>query len=187
MQKIQSFDWLHFKFKVQIQIFKLKTNLCLICRVLLQNVFLKLINHFCFLCFHSRWRFFWFHKDREITKNLFTLAENNFGERKLRCTRLNFKRVDLCIERRLLFILDVIYPWTRSESVVNLSTLHRTVFKWLLRSQDHSNHKRKLATTFSQPEAKPKWTPLLISMVNLICCLNQHHYFACFGANEKTD
>ena len=32
--------------------------------------------------FHSRWRFFWFHKDREITKTLFTLAESNFGEKK---------------------------------------------------------------------------------------------------------
>ena len=43
----------------------------------------KTHQHFCFLCFHSRWRFFWFHKDRKNTKNLFTLAENNFGERKL--------------------------------------------------------------------------------------------------------
>ena len=51
----------------------------------------KIYQHFCFLCFHSRWRFFWFHKDREITKNLFTLAESNFSERKLSCTRLNLK------------------------------------------------------------------------------------------------
>ena len=50
-------------------------------------------QHFCFLCFHSRWRFFWFHKDREITKNLFTLAENNFGERKPSCTCLNFGEI----------------------------------------------------------------------------------------------
>ena len=50
----------------------------------------KTHKHFCFLCFHSRWRFFWFHKDRENTKHLFTLAENNFGDRKLSCTRLNF-------------------------------------------------------------------------------------------------
>ena len=49
----------------------------------------KTHQHFCFLCFHSRWRYFWFYKDREIKKNLFTLAENNFGERKLSCTRLN--------------------------------------------------------------------------------------------------
>ena len=41
---------------------------------------------FCFM-------FFWFHKDRKITKNLFTLAENNFGERKLSCTRLNFGEI----------------------------------------------------------------------------------------------
>ena len=154
MQKIQSFDWLHFKFKFQI--FKFKTNFC-VCRFLLQNVFLKLINifvffvfilvdafsgsietekiqkiflpwqkiisakenfralawtlaklylrervakrifkthkHFCFLCFHSCWRFFWFHKDRENTKDLFSLAEDNFGERKLLCTRLNFGKI----------------------------------------------------------------------------------------------
>ena len=63
--------------------------LCLICRFLLQNVF----QHFCFLCFHSRWRFFWFHKDREITKNIFTLAEGNFSEGKLSCTRLNFGEI----------------------------------------------------------------------------------------------
>ena len=50
-------------------------------------------QHFCFLCFHSRWRFFWFHKDREITKTLFTLAENNFGERKLSCAGLNFGEI----------------------------------------------------------------------------------------------
>ena len=48
---------------------------------------------FLLLYFHSRWRFFWFHKDREITKNLFTLAENNFGERKLSCTCLNFGEI----------------------------------------------------------------------------------------------
>ena len=36
---------------------------------------------------------FWFHKDREVTKNIFTLAENNFGERKLSCTRLNFGEI----------------------------------------------------------------------------------------------
>ena len=53
----------------------------------------KTYQHFCFLCFHSRWRFFWFHKDREITKNLFTLAESNFSERKLSCTRLNFGEI----------------------------------------------------------------------------------------------
>ena len=38
----------------------------------------KTHQYFCFLCFHSSWRFFWFHKDRENAKNLFTLAENNF-------------------------------------------------------------------------------------------------------------
>ena len=51
----------------------------------------KSYQHFCFLCFHSRWRFFWFHKDREITKNLLTLAESNFSERKLSWTRLDWR------------------------------------------------------------------------------------------------
>ena len=46
-QLSQSFDWLHFKFKFQIQIFKFKTNFC-VCQFLLQNVFLKLINVFVF-------------------------------------------------------------------------------------------------------------------------------------------
>ena len=58
MQTIQSFDWLHFKFKFQIQIF------------VAIRIF-KIHQHFCFLCFHSRWRFFWFQKDREITKKIF--------------------------------------------------------------------------------------------------------------------
>ena len=50
MQKIQSFDWLHFKFKLHIQIFKFKTKFC-VCQFLLQNIFLKLINIFVFLAF----------------------------------------------------------------------------------------------------------------------------------------
>ena len=53
----------------------------------------KTYQHFCFLCFRSRGRFFWFHRDREITKSLFTLAESNFSERKLSCTRLNFGEI----------------------------------------------------------------------------------------------
>ena len=88
MQKIQSFDWLHFRFKCQIQIFKFKTNFC----VSAKRIF-KIYQHFCFLCLHSRGRFFWFHKDREITKSLFTLAESNLSERKLSCTRLNFGEI----------------------------------------------------------------------------------------------
>ena len=48
MQKIQSFDWLHFKF--QIKILKFKTNFC-VCRFLSQKVFLKLINIFVFFVF----------------------------------------------------------------------------------------------------------------------------------------
>ena len=53
----------------------------------------KTYQHFCFRWFHSRGRFFWFHNDREITKSLFTLAESNFSERKLSCTRLNFGEI----------------------------------------------------------------------------------------------
>ena len=93
MQKIQSFDWLHFKFKFQIQIFKFKTNFVFNLPVFAGKRIFKTYQHFCFRCFHSRWHFFWFHKDREITKNIFTLAENNFGEGKLSCTRLNFGEI----------------------------------------------------------------------------------------------
>ena len=66
--------------QIQIQIFKFKINLC-VCRFLLQNVFLKLINVFVFFVSFSL-TLFWFHKDREITKNLFTLAESNLGGKK---------------------------------------------------------------------------------------------------------
>ena len=84
MQKIQSFDWLHFKF--QIQIFKFKTNFC-VCQFLLQNIFLKLINIFVFFVFILVDVFSGsIMTAREIIKTLFTLAENNFGERKLSCT-----------------------------------------------------------------------------------------------------
>ena len=71
--------------------FKFKTSFCL--PVFVAKRIFKTHQHFCFLCFHSRWRSFWFHKDREITKNLFTLAKNNFAERKLLCTRLNFGEI----------------------------------------------------------------------------------------------
>jgi len=53
----------------------------------------KTYQHFCFLCFCSRGRFFWFHKDREITKSLFTSAESNFNKKKLSCTHLNFGKI----------------------------------------------------------------------------------------------
>jgi len=82
MQKIQSSDWLHFKFKFS------NSKQTFVCRFLLQKVFLKLISIFVFFVFILVDTRFWFHKDREITKNLFTLAENNFGERKLLCTRI---------------------------------------------------------------------------------------------------
>ena len=56
----------------------------------------KSYQQFCFLCFHSRWRFFWFHKDREITKNLFTLADSNFGEKKTFLHSLELWRNFIC-------------------------------------------------------------------------------------------
>ena len=50
MLKIQSFDCSRFKFKLEIQNFKFKTNFC-VCRFLLQNVFLKPVNIFVFIDF----------------------------------------------------------------------------------------------------------------------------------------
>jgi len=72
--------------------FKFKTNFC-VCRFLLQNVFLKLINIFVFFVFILVDAFCGSIKDREITKNLFILAENNFGERKLSCSRWKFGEI----------------------------------------------------------------------------------------------
>ena len=80
MLKIQSFDWSHFKFNFQIQIFKFKTTFC-VCPFLLQNVFLKLINNFVFIVFILADAFSSSIKTGKSQKNLFTLAENNFGER----------------------------------------------------------------------------------------------------------
>ena len=53
MQKIQSFDCLHFKFKFQIHIFKFSDSkqTFVFAGFLLQNVFLKLINIFVFFVF----------------------------------------------------------------------------------------------------------------------------------------
>ena len=78
-------------------------SLC-VCRFLLQNIFFKLISIFVFFIFILVDAFgfpiFWFHEDREITKNLFTLAENNFGERKLSCIRLNFGEILFAVTKR---------------------------------------------------------------------------------------
>ena len=68
--------------------------LCLPVQFLLQNVFRKLINIFVFFLVDAfGFPVFWFQKDREITKNHFTIAENNFGERKLSCTPLTFGEI----------------------------------------------------------------------------------------------
>ena len=96
MQKIQSFDWLHFKFKFSI--FQIQNKLLCLSVFPAKRIF-KTHQHYCFLCFHSRWGLLWFHKDREITKNLFTLAENNFVERKLSCTRLNFGEIVFAVTK----------------------------------------------------------------------------------------
>ena len=100
MQKIQSFDCYlsnsNFKFKCsnskQTFVFNLP--------VFAAKRIFKTYERFYFLCFHSRGRFFWFHKDREITKSLFTLAESNFSERKLSCTRLNFGEISFAGTKR---------------------------------------------------------------------------------------
>ena len=77
----------NFKFSNSKQTLMFNSPVCAAKRIF------KTYQHFCFLCFHSRWRFLWFHKDREVTKNLFTLTESNFSERKLSCTRLNLDEI----------------------------------------------------------------------------------------------
>ena len=78
MQKLQSFDWLHFKFKFQIKFSNSKQTFVFNLPVFAAKRIFKTSQH---ICFHSRGRFFWFLKDGEITKNLFTLAESNFSEK----------------------------------------------------------------------------------------------------------
>ena len=77
----------------QIQIsnsnFQIQNKLLCLPIFVLKLIF-KTHQHFCFLCFYSRWCFFWFHKDRKITKNLFTLAENNTVKENFRALALNF-------------------------------------------------------------------------------------------------
>ena len=88
------------------QVFPIRTDLgrqitymhfC-VCRFLLKNVFFtEIINIFVSFVFILVDAFdfpvSWFYKDREITKNLLTTAENNFEERKLSCTRLKFGEI----------------------------------------------------------------------------------------------
>ena len=103
---MQSFDWLHFKFKFQI--FKFKTTstpsyhfvfllLCLLvfCKRFILNSSTFLFSLFFILIDTFGFPVFWFHEDREITRNLFTLAENNFSERKRSWTHLNFGKIYL--------------------------------------------------------------------------------------------
>ena len=79
-------------FKFKFSNFQIQNKLLCLPVFVTEHIF-KTHQQFYFLCFHSRWRFFWFHKDRAITKSLFTLAEKNFGERNLSCTRLNFGEI----------------------------------------------------------------------------------------------
>ena len=51
MQKIQSFDWLHFKFKVSN--FQIQNKLSCLPVFVASRIF-KTHQYFCFLCFHSR-------------------------------------------------------------------------------------------------------------------------------------
>ena len=72
------------------------SNFCykLLCLpVFVANVFLKLINIFVFFVFILIDAFSCSLKIKYSQKNNFTLAENNFGERKLSCTRLNFGEI----------------------------------------------------------------------------------------------
>ena len=74
------------------QVFIFKTNFC-VCRFLLQKAFLKLINIFVFFAFILVDAFSGSIKTEKSQKNLFTLAQNNFGERKLSYTYLNFGEI----------------------------------------------------------------------------------------------
>ena len=76
----------------QIQLSNSNSKFC-VCRFLLQNVLLKLINIFLFLVFILVDAFSDSIKTEKSQKNLFTLAENNFGERKLSCNCLNFDEI----------------------------------------------------------------------------------------------
>ena len=60
---------------------------------MLQNVFLKLINIFVFSVFILVDAFSASFTTEKSQKNLFTLAESNFSERKLSCTRMNFGEI----------------------------------------------------------------------------------------------
>ena len=65
--------------------------LCSICRFLLQTVVLNLINIFVFFVFILVDAFSGSIKTEKSQKNLFTLAESNFSERKLSWTRLDWR------------------------------------------------------------------------------------------------
>ena len=66
---------------------------CLICRLLMQNVFVKLKNIFVFFVFILVDAFSGSIKTEKSQKIFFTLAESNFSERKLSCTCLNFGEI----------------------------------------------------------------------------------------------
>ena len=85
----------------QIQIsnlnFQIQNKLLFNLPVFAAKSIFKTYQHFCFLCFHSRWRFFWFHKDREITKKSFYLSRKftgrHFGIRCINISKWQFDRM----------------------------------------------------------------------------------------------
>ena len=88
-------------FQIQIsnsnfQIFKFKTNFYIQFAGFCCKTYFLNLSTFLFSLFHSRWRYFWFHKNREITKNLFTLTESNFGENKTFVHSLELWRNFIC-------------------------------------------------------------------------------------------
>ena len=65
------------------------------CKRLILNSSTFLFSLFFILIDAFGFPVFWFHEDREITRNLFTVAENNFSERKRSWTHLNFGKIYL--------------------------------------------------------------------------------------------
>ena len=85
MQKIQSLDWLHFKFKFQISDSNFQIQNKLLClQVFAAKPIFITHQHFCFIVFILVDFFSGSIKTEKSQKNLFMLAENNFGARNFR-------------------------------------------------------------------------------------------------------
>ena len=95
MPKIQSFDWLHFKFKFKFSNFQIQNKLlCL--PVFVAKLIFKTYQRFCFLCFILVDAICGSIKTEKSQKNLFTLAESNFGEKKTFVHSLELWRNFIC-------------------------------------------------------------------------------------------